>query len=368
MYKIPLVDLHPQYIKLKREIYSAINNIAKKGRFINGDDVDLFEKEFAQFCRSKYAVGTANGTVSIHVALKALGIGLGDEVITVPNTFIATSEAITQTGAKVVFCDIDNDTLTMDPDEVVKRITKKTKAIIPVHIHGNPCEMDTILRIAKTNNLFVIEDAAQAQGAEYKNKRIGNWGNITTFSFFPGKNIGAWGDAGGLVTNNKNLYLNIKALVNHGRREKYSHKIEGFNYRLDTIHAAILRIKLRYLENWNNLRRKNAVYYRELFSDTPEIEYIKEMKNGRSVYHLFVICHKQRDLIRKHLMTKGIETGVHYPLPLHLQPAYLYLNYKKGDFPIAEKKAKTILSLPMYPELTNNHIEKIVKYVKEALK
>lgn len=367
MYKIPLVDLQIQHQRLAKPINVAIRRVVDSNKFILGEDVSLFEHEFAQFSRTKYAVGTGNGTLSIHVALVALGIGKGDEVITVPNTFIATSETVSQTGAKVVFCDIDPMTHTMDPESVIKKITKRTKALLPVHIHGNPCYMDRLKSIAVKHNLFIIEDAAQAHGAEYLEKRVGNWGHVATFSFFPAKNLGAWGDAGGIVTNNKRLYKLIKTLVNHGRKEKYIHEREGFNYRLDTLQAAILRVKLPYLEKWNQLRRRHAVLYRKLFKKIPEVECVKEAKGGRSAYHLFVICHPKRDKIKAFLAQKGIETGVHYPVPLHLQPAYKYLGYKKGDLPVAEEKSQEILSLPMYPELTNIQIERIVEYVKKAI-
>lgn len=367
MYNIPLVNLHIQHEKLQNKIAKALQKIVQNNRFILGPDVEFFESEFARFCKTNYCVGTGNGTVAIHVALVALGIGVGDEVITVPNTFIATSEAISQTGAKVVFCDIDAATHTMDPVTVEQKITKNTKAIIPVHIHGNPCQMDVLQRIARKHKLFIIEDAAQAHGAQYKGKRIGNWGDIATFSFFPAKNLGAWGDAGAVVTNDKNLYRKIKMLVNHGRSEKYLHAMEGYNYRLDTIHAAILRVKLQYLERWNKLRRQHASYYRKLFQHIPEINCITETHGGSSAYHLFVICHPKRDRIKKYLASKGIETGVHYPIPLHLQPAYRYLGYQKGDLPVTEEKAHHILSLPMYPELTKQQIQTIVTYVKKAL-
>lgn len=365
---IPLVDLSIQHRKFKSKIDREINIIVKSGRFIMGEAVGKFESEFAAFCNAKYCVGTGNGTVSIHVALAALDIKFGDEVITVPNTFIATAEPITQIGATVVFCDIDPKTHTMDPQSFESKITSKTKAVIPVHIHGNPCKMDEINKIARKHSISVIEDAAQAHGAVYKGKTIGNWGHIASYSFFPAKNLGAWGDAGGVVTNDRSLYEKMKALVNHGRREKYLHDFVGFNYRLDTIHAAILRIKLPYLKKWNNLRHKNAQLYRRLFEEIPEIECIEETAGGTSSYHLFVICHPKRDKIKEYLSKKGIETGVHYPVPLHLQPAYAYLKYKKGSLPVAEKKAAEILSLPMYPELTSAQIRSIVKYVKEAIR
>lgn len=367
MYKIPLVDLSIQHKKLKKEINAAITKIVASNKFIMGEDVSLFEKEYARFCQTKYCVGAANGTVVIHLALYALGVGPGDEIITVPNTFIATSEAITQSGAKVVFCDIDPQTHTMDPISVEKRITKKTRAIVPVDIHGNPCQYDALTKLARKYKLFIVEDAAQAQGATFGKKRVGNWADVTTFSFFPAKNLGAWGDAGGVVTNDKKLYEKMKILVNHGRREKYIHDIEGFNYRLDTLQAAILRIKLKHLEGWNAIRRKHAQTYREYFKNIPEIECVSEMKNGKSVYHLFIICHKKRDRIKAYLADKGIETGIHYPVPLHLQPAYKYLHYKKGDLPVAEEKAEQILSLPMYPELTDKQIEQVVTYAKKAI-
>jgi len=368
MSKIQLVNLTIQHRLLMPKLRQAVDRVVASNRFILGEDVEKFETEFAKFCKTKYCIGTGNGTVSIHVALAALGVGPGDEVITVPNTFIATSEVVTQLGARVVFCDIDPLTHTMDVESAASKITKRTKALLPVHIHGNPCQMDKIKSLAKKHGLHVIEDAAQAHGAEYKSKGVGNWGDLATFSFFPAKNLGAWGDAGGVVTNKKSTYQKIKMLVNHGREDKYVHKFEGYNYRLDSLQAAILRVKLPYLKKWNAARRRHAILYNKLLGQIDGVECIKETTNARAVYHLMVICHPQRDKIKAFLASKGVESGVHYPIPLHLQPAYRYLGYKKGSLPVAEKKAKEILSLPMYPELEKKEIERIVAYVKEAIK
>ena len=366
MKKIPLVDLSIPHKKLITPIHKAIDRIVAKSSFVMGEDVSLFEEEFARYCEVPFCIGVANGTVAIHAALEALGVGEGDEVITVTNTFIATSEAITQSGARAVFCDIDPLTHTIDPKSLQNAITRKTKAVIVVHLYGNPCDMDPILKLVKKHKLYLIEDAAQAHGATYKGKKIGSFGDVATFSFYPGKNLGAWGDAGAIVTKHEKLSKKLKKLINHGRIDKYTHEFEGFNYRLDSIQAAILRIKLKHLDEGNGKRRKNVQYYKEKLKNVAGLRWVEETPDAHSVFHLFVILHEKRDLIKALLAKHHVEAGIHYPLPLHLQPAYAYMKHQKGDFPIAEQMSEVILSLPIYPELTTKQIDTIVQYVKKA--
>jgi len=363
---IPLVDLKSQYETIKDEIDRAISSVFERSEFIMGSDVKLFEEEFAKFCGAKFCVGVSSGTDALHLALLACGIGKGDEVITVPNTFIATTEAITMSGAKIVFVDIDPESYNIDKNQIKKAITSKTKAIIPVHLYGQPADMDAITKIAKENSLFVIEDASQAHGAFYRGKRVGAIGDIGCFSFYPGKNLGAYGDAGAIVTNNKELADKVKLLRDHGRIKKYEHEIEGFNKRIDSIQAAVLRVKLRHLDRWNELRREKALLYNKLIENYDGIITPKIIDEAISSYHLYVIRTKKRDLLQRILKEKNISTGIHYPIPLHLQPAYRYLGCKNGDFPQAEKAVKEILSLPLYPELSNHQIEKIVAIIKES--
>jgi len=365
--KIPLLDLKIQYKSIKKEIDKEISEVFKNCEFILGKNVKSFEKEFAKYCGVKYAVAVGNGTDALYLALRACGIKKGDEVITSPFTFIATAEAITLNGAKPVFVDIKDDTFNINPDLIEGAITSKTKAIIPVHLFGQPANMDSIMRIAKKHKLIVIEDAAQAHGAKYNGKKAGSMGDAGIFSFFPAKNLGAYGDAGIIVTNNKNIFEKSEMLRDHGRKEKYVHLIEGINSRLDEIQAAVLRIKLRHLNNWNALRRKNARIYDGLLKDIKGITTPKNFKNTEPIYYFYVIRSHKRDILKEFLKKSGIDTGIHYPIPLHLQPAYKYLGYKKGDFPNAEKVSKEILSLPIYPELTVKQIRFIAKSIKNFL-
>ena len=369
MVKIPLVDLKAQYSILKSEIEPAVKSILDRCDFIMGADVSIFEEEFAEFSGGKFCIGVNSGTDALQLALLACGIKNGDEVVTVPNTFIATTEAITMTGARVVFADIDSESYTIDVRQIKNKITKKTKAIIPVHLYGLPADMDTIMKIAKDEGLFVIEDAAQAHGAIYKGRKVGVIGDIGCFSFYPGKNLGAYGDAGAIVTNNEEFANKIKLLRDHGRRKKYEHEIEGFNKRIDTLQAAVLRIKLKYLKEWNEKRRKNAEIYSYALKDIDGVEVPVKIKDIKSVYHLYVIKAKDRDNLKEYLEKEGIATGIHYPIPLHLQSAYKYLGLKEGNFPVAEDTAKRILSLPMYPELSEEQIyyisEKIKKFYRK---
>ncbi|MHC2995807.1 MAG: DegT/DnrJ/EryC1/StrS family aminotransferase [Candidatus Atribacteria bacterium] len=362
---IPFVDLKAQYNSIKDEIDEAIQNVLNNTSFIMGNELKKFEVEFARFCDVKYAVGVANGSDALFLALRACGIGEGDEVITVPHTFISTSEAISNVGGKVVFVDIDPKTYTIDVSKIEEKINEKTKAIIPVHLYGQPADMDPIMKLAKKHNLKIIEDAAQAHGAEYKGKKVGSIGDVACFSFYPGKNLGAYGDAGMVVTNNDEIAEKIKLLRNHGRiTKKYEHEIEGYSSRLDNLQAAILRVKLRHLDIWNESRRRNAKKYNELLSSISGIIAPYEADYAKHIYHLYVIRAEGRDELREELKSKGIATGIHYPIPLHLQPAYNYLGYKEGDFPITERCSQKILSLPMFAELTGEQIDKIVELIK----
>jgi dTDP-4-amino-4,6-dideoxygalactose transaminase len=362
---IPFVDLKVQYNSIKDEIDEAVQRVLDTTSFIMGKDLIKFEEEFALFCDVKHAIGVANGSDALILALKACGIGEGDEVITVPHTFIATTEAISNVGGKVVFVDIDPKTYTIDVPKIEEKITEKTKAIIPVHLYGQPADMDPIMELAKKYNLKVIEDAAQAHGAEYKGKKVGSIGDVGCFSFYPGKNLGAYGDAGIVVTNNERMAEKVRLLRNHGRiTKKYEHEIEGYSSRLDNLQAAILRVKLRHLNKWNDSRRNNANRYNELLSNIGGTITPYEADYAKHVYHLYVIRTEERDKLREELKSKGIATGIHYPIPLHLQPAYNYLGYREGDFPVTEECSQKILSLPMFAELTDEQIEEIVKIIK----
>jgi len=366
------LDLKAQYKKIKKEIDSAIKKVANSQRFIGGEEVENFEKELARFCGAKYAVGVNSGTDALFLSLKALGIGKGDEVITTPFTFIATAEAVANVGAKPVFADIDENTFNIDPKEIEKKITKKTKAIIPVHLFGQMADMEEIMKIAKRYNLYVIEDSAQAIGAEIyfgkKIKKAGTIGNVGCFSFFPSKNLGGWGDGGAIVTNSKSLAQKIKLLSNHGSsfKEKYRNLILGTNSRLDALQAAILRVKLKYVEKWNLQREKKAIFYSAHLSKIKKVSppFIKEKRNH--VFHQYTIKvpANLRNKLKNFLAKKGIPTMIYYPLPLHLQPAFSYLSYKRGDFKKAEKVSRQVLSLPIYPELSRKDQIKIIKEIK----
>ena len=362
---IPFVDLKAQYDSIKDEIDNAMQNVINNTSFIMSEELKKFEEEFARFCDVKYAIGVANGSDALILALKACGIGKGDEVITVPHTFIATTEAISIVGGKIVFIDIDSKTYTMDVSKIEEKITKKTKAIIPVHLYGQPADMDPIMELAKKYNLKVIEDAAQAHGAEYKGKKVGSIGDVGCFSFYPGKNLGAYGDAGAVVANSEEIAEKIKLLRNHGRiTKKYEHEIEGYSSRLDSLQAAILRVKLRHLNKWNESRRENAKRYNELLSNIDDIITPYEADYAKHVYHLYVIRTENRDKLREELKSESVATGIHYPIPLHLQPAYNYLGYRREDFPVTEECSQKILSLPMFAELNDEQIEEIVEFIK----
>jgi len=356
--KVPLVDLKANYLSIKDEIDSAIHEVIDNTSFIMGKYLKNFEGNYAKFCKAKHAIGCSSGTTAVHLALLVAGLNEGDEAITVPNTFIATTECISYVGGKIKFVDVDSDTALINIDKLEKSITPKTKAIIIVHLYGQMPDMKRIREIADEHNLFLIEDAAQAHAAEWNGHQPGYYGDIASFSFFPAKNLGCFGDGGGVVTNNDELGEKLRLLVNHGRTTKYEHMIEGYNYRLDPIQAAVLNAKLPHLLKWTDLRRKHAIFYD---NNLPENVHAPiEEKGAKHVYYMYEIRTKKRDELMKFLKGKGISCGIHYPIPLHLQPAYVTLGFKKGSFPVSETLAKEILSIPIYPELTEDQRAYIV--------
>src|SRR5213083_2662907 len=338
--KVPFLDLKAHHAPLIDEFDGAIRKVIESSAFAGGPFVERFEQEFAAYCGSKYAIGVGNGTDALWLALLALGIGEGDEVVTVPNTFFATAEAITYCKARPVFVDVDEDTFTMNPAELAKSLTEKTKAIIPVHLFGQPADMDPILEFARAHGLFVVEDAAQAHGAEYKGRKAGTMGDAGCFSFYPGKNLGAFGEAGAVVTNDTDLAEKIRVLRDHGQSRKYHHTLIGWNCRMDGIQAAVLSVKLRHLEQANLLRRQRASLYNKAFAGIDDIATPVEADYARHVYHIYAVRVQERDELRRFLEAKGIGCGVHYPIPIHLQEAWRNLGYSEGAFPIAENLAK----------------------------
>jgi dTDP-4-amino-4,6-dideoxygalactose transaminase len=353
---IPFIDLKAQYSSIREEVNTAIARVLESSQFVLGDEVSAFEKEFATYSGAQYGVAVNSGTSALHLALLAAGIGKNDEVITVPFTFVATVAAICYTGAKPVFVDIEQKSYTMDMTQIEDSITERTKAILPVHLYGQPADMDPIMKIAKQYDLIVIEDAAQAHGAEYKGRRVGGIGDLGCFSFYPGKNLGAYGEGGMVVTNNSEYARTIRMLRDWGQEHKYHHILKGYNYRMEGIQGAILRVKLHYLDDWTEARRAHAVYYNELLSQTG-VQIPDEKSYARHVYHIYAIRTQQRDILQQRLNAEGIQTGIHYPIPVHLQEAYADLGHKAGDFPNSEQVAMEELSLPMYPELTEEQIK-----------
>ena len=362
--KIPFVDLHAQYLAHKQAIDSAIQNVIEKTDFIKGEDVKLFEQEFAKTYGSKYCIAVANGTDAIYAALKMLGIGIGDEVITVANSWISTSETIGQTGATPVFVDID-EYFGIDTTKIEQKITTKTKAIIPVHLYGQAVDILKVKEICQKHNLYLIEDCAQSHFATYNNKFVGTFGDLATFSFYPGKNLGAYGDAGAIITDNEELATKLRMYVSHGALVKHTHIIEGINSRLDTLQAAILRVKLPYIFEWNEKRYQNAQYFTRKLSKIKQISVPKERPNGKHIYHVYSIRAEKRNDLQTFLNESGISTAIHYPVPLPLMPAYKHLNYSENDIPVANKFKDEILSLPMYPELSEDMMDYIVAKIKE---
>jgi dTDP-4-amino-4,6-dideoxygalactose transaminase len=361
---IPFVDLKEQYQSISSEVNDALQGVLLSTNFILGDDVTQFEKEFAQFVGARYGVGVASGTDALHLALMAAGIAAGDEVITAANTFIATALAIAYTGARPVLVDIDEKTYTMDVAQVAKSITVKTKAVIPVHLYGQAADMDPLLALAKTHSLAVIEDACQSHGAFYKGRGTGTFGHAGCFSFYPGKNLGAYGDGGLVTTNDPGFADKIKMLRNYGQVKKYYHSLKGYNSRLDSLQAAILRVKLKRLASWNERRAKLAGLYGTLLKDSPVL-LPQKADYGTHVYHLYVIRTARRDELQTYLSGRGISTGIHYPVPVHLQEAFRDLGYGRGDFSVTERCSREILSLPLYPELRESQVHEIAEAIEE---
>ncbi len=361
---IPLVDLKAQYLALKPEIDDAIHQVLSNTSFVGGPFVKAFEEEFARFCQVKACVGVGNGTDAIFLALKALGIGAGDEVVTVANTFIATSEAISMSGAKPVFVDINPRTYNIDVDLIEAKVNSKTKAIVPVHLYGQPADMAAIRTLADKHGLRIIGDAAQAHGSLYRGTPVAQLSDVATFSFYPGKNLGAYGDAGAVVTDNEELAAKIRMLANHGRTKKYDHDFEGVNSRLDGLQAAILSVKLRHLESWSESRRENANLYNEVLRGC-ELVTPEELDDVRAVYHLYVVRVKNREKLQQHLKAAGVSTGIHYPIALPYLNAYRHLNHTEADFPHSLKASQEVLSLPMFAELTSDQIEYVADKIRE---
>lgn len=362
--QVPFVDLSAQYNSIADEVNEATLKVMRNTDFILGKDVSLFEEEFARFCEVEHAIGVDSGMSALELILRALDIGAGDEVITAANTFIATAFCISHAGARPVFVDMDPRTYNIDPNLIEGAITPRTKAIMPVHLYGQPADMDAIMEIARRHNLVVIEDACQAHGARYKGLRVGSIGHAAAVSFYPGKNLGAYGDGGAVTTNDPELADRIRVLRNYGSREKYHHLTIGYNRRLDTIQAAVLRVKLGRLDRWNASRRVHASLYRALLANTPVVT-PEVASYAEAVWHLYVIRVDDVPGLKAFLAERGISTGVHYPVPIHLQPAYRDLGYKRGDFPITEEFAAQIVSLPMYSELTPAMVEYVADSVRE---
>lgn len=363
MKNIPLVDLRGQYAPLQEEIKEAISGVLDGMNLFLGENVFQLESDFAEFCNAKHAVGVGSGTDALYLGLRALGVGPGDEVITVPNTFIATVSAITMAGAKPVFVDIDPETYLMDTSKISAAITERTKVLLPVHLYGQPVAMDKVRMLAKEHGLAVLEDACQAHGAEFRGARTGTLGDVAAYSFYYSKNIGAYGEGGIAVTDSRDIATQLQLLRNHGSSTRYQSILFGMNSRLDEIQAAILRIKLRHLEQWNETRRSLASEYNRRLAGLPGVVTPVEAADARHVYHLYVIRVQERDELLDYLKGHGVQAGIHYPIPIHLQEACADLEYKEGDFPVAEKVAKEIISLPIYPELSIEDLDYICQTV-----
>lgn len=363
---IPLVDLLAQYASIQPQIDEAIRRVVSSAGFIMGPDVAAFEEEFALWCAVPHCVGVGSGTAALELTLRAFGVGPGDEVITVAHTFIATAEAISAVGARPVFVDIDPLTYNMAPDAFEAAITVRTRAVMPVHLYGQPADMARICAIAAQHDIRVIEDAAQAHGATWQGIPVGSWGDAACFSFYPGKNLGAYGDAGAVITRSAEIAAQVKSLRNHGRRSKYVHDQVGFGHRIDTLQAAILRAKLPFLSQWTEARRRLAARYGELLANSGVI-LPHVAQEASPVWHLYVIRTPERDALLAELERQGIGAGVHYPVPLHLQPAYADLGYGKGALPVTEEVAATCLSLPLYPEMSDAQQDRVVETVRQFM-
>jgi dTDP-4-amino-4,6-dideoxygalactose transaminase len=364
---IPYLDLKAQYQGIQKEIDQAVLSVLKSGHYVLGDEVKAFEEDFAAYCQTKFAVGVNTGTSALHLALLAAGIGPGDEVITTPLTFVATAAAVLYTGAKPVFADIDPSTLNLDPEKAAKAVTSRTKALLPVHLHGKPVEIGPLLEIAKKKNIPLIEDAAQAHGAEIEGKRAGSMGLAGCFSFYPGKNLGAYGEGGAVTTNDEGLAKKIRTLRDWGAEKRYHHDLKGFNFRMEALQGAILKVKLKHLEKWTEARRAHAKSYDEKLEGLA-LQVPQTPSGFRHVYHVYPILVEKRGQLQRYLEGKGVQTNIHYPIPVHLQKAYSDLGYKAGDFPEAEKACDRLLSLPLYPEMMDTQVGEVAAAVKAGLK
>jgi dTDP-4-amino-4,6-dideoxygalactose transaminase len=364
---IPFLDLSTQYATIREEVLEALRQVAESTTYVLGPRVTEFEEAFAKYVGAKYCVGVNSGTSALHLALICAGVRRGDEVITVPMTFIATSWAVSYVGAKPVFVDVDPVTYTMDIGQVEKRITRRTRAIVPVHLYGQPADLEPLLEIGRRHGIPVVEDAAQAHGAQYRGRGAGTLGFCGCFSFYPGKNLGAFGEAGAVVTNDEDVAQRLRALRDHAQSRRYHHAELGFNYRMDALQGATLGVKLKYLESWNEARRHLAQRYREGLARLP-LKLPIEAPGRRHVWHLFVVLHPERDRIRRELEARGIPTGLHYPVPVHLQDAYADLEHRVGDFPIAERVARDCLTLPLYPEMSDAQQDRVIEALHEILR
>jgi len=366
--KIPFVDLNKQYEQIKDEVLEQIHEVIESKAFVQGKYAKKFEEEYCEMFGLRYVLGCSSGSTAVLIAASALGIKEGDEVITTPHTFIASAEPIHLLGAKPVFVDVDPKTYNIDANKIEAAITEKTKAILPVHIYGNPVNMEAVMKIAEKHNLLVLEDCAHAHLAEHNGKYAGTSGDINAFSFNPGKNLGAYGDAGAVATNNEELYNRARKIMDHGRMDKYLHDAIGYNLRIDGIQAAVLSVKLKYIKKWTEMRQKNVDLYNEKFKGNQNIITPAVQENGKHVYHLYAILVNNRDEVMSHLSKSGIDVRNHYPVPLHLQPAFKYLGYKKGDFPVTESIANRVVCLPIYPELEESEISFIANEVLKIVK
>ena len=360
--KIPFLDLKSQYNQIKDEVLEAVEEVFSSTSFTNGPSVKKFEKNFAKFCGTEYASAVNSGTSALHLAMRALDISEGDEVIIPANTFIATAWAPLYVGATPVFVDCDSETWQIDPDKIEEKITKNTKAIIGVHLYGQPFDIDAVQEVADEHKILLIEDAAQAHGAKYKGMRVGSFGEMACFSFYPGKNLGTYGEGGGITTNNEKYYNHIERLKNHASVDKYFHEEEGYNMRMGGVEGAVLNIKLKYIDDWNNSRRKIAKMYQDGITN-PKIKMQKQNDNVESVYHLFVVTTEDREGFIKHLNNNNIFPGMHYPVPCHLQKAFSYLGYKMGDVPNSEFLAEHCISLPMFAELKDENVKVVIDVI-----
>jgi dTDP-4-amino-4,6-dideoxygalactose transaminase len=361
---VPYLDLAAQMRPLRKEIDAAIARTLDQCSFCLGPDVAQFEKDFARFCGAAHCVGFNSGTSALHVAMLLLNVGRDDEVITTPMTFVATSWAISYVGAKPVYVDIEDATFNLNPKLVERAITPRTKAVVPVHLYGHPVDLDPLLKVCRQHNLPLVEDACQAHGAKYRGKPVGTFGAISCYSFYPGKNLGAYGEGGALVTNDAAFAARARSLREHGSTQRYYHDEVGFNYRMEGIQGAVLGVKLKHLETWTQERQRVAHRYHELLASTP-LQLPIQAEYAQSAYHLYVVRHPRRDALKKHLEASHVGCALHYPLPLHLQKCYACLGHQEGDFPVTEKAARECLSLPIYPEMTDAQIQRVASVIQD---